>query len=869
MFDKKRARFILVTTISLLLVIPGVFAFGGYLYALGNPADLVSIYQNWQAWIDFAVFFLIFASVARIGYARIYGDKGEEPGGAQGLYIGVGLFAALALVLLERRMGWSLLNFGKIVLPILILIFLALIYQFLTKSDKLAVGPALLFLVLAFILTAILFPQFLQYLPISPNLIGTILFLLVLAGLLFFLWWLIGLGSGARGGGGGGNGGQRGPGMRLGDSIGNVLDPLSRRIGNAIDPGERGPKVQNIFVSINIEPRGTRRPGETITLTAQIRRGRVSLSRAQGRFHCTWYVGGIELNNQNNTTETHEIDRNILGGRYGEQEIPVRVVVQDLDNTSLNNSADDYFVVRVDPTRLVIRQPVNTQQGQRNLRSDMGDSLRFEYRMIGANPEDFDHCGWVYLQGNVNNPSLTQIENNSTQIGEGNNFSIDIGQNALQNLQAGNHYTIVCVAQNEHGGILLQNGQPVMDFCHLEVNAGPQPPQAQFNVEVVDPNTRNVIRTISGNATEIANTGDRFFLRPTVNNGNIADYTIQWATQNLDPQDNFVENAAGGLSLIELNTPGNNKEITCTFVRNGNVEGSIIITYRVTGGQPIVPSIHILDDEVGGHLVSTIDQTNAGQTFTINEDHRYTFAANLQGLHPGNYEFTWTFIDQATPDTVANETTGTDINVNIPQAGTFDLFLVIKENNTVVGRLQTTIEASSGGYPPPPYPQPPYPYPPGPGPQPQPGQGGPQNVESYFDIINAQNNQNILHVDTSTPPGPHTINLTANPNPVTFNVGLNDPNENINDYDIELIIRNPTTNTSSTLNQPTGTINIFASGRAEISLTVTHRASGLVLPIIQNIIVEFILPAQTGPHPGPYAPAPSPAIGAPGLAPSP
>ena len=79
MQNKKRVGLLLFSTLFLLSLIPSVFAlFEGIYYATYSFQDIVSIYQTWYGWIDFIVFFVIFASMSRIVFGKMFAKEGSE-----------------------------------------------------------------------------------------------------------------------------------------------------------------------------------------------------------------------------------------------------------------------------------------------------------------------------------------------------------------------------------------------------------------------------------------------------------------------------------------------------------------------------------------------------------------------------------------------------------------------------------------------------------------------------------------------------------------------------------------------------------------------------------------------------------------------
>lgn len=740
MQKEKRVGFLLVVTLFLLILIPSVFAlFESIYYTLISPVDLQTLYYAWQTWIDASVFFLIFASIARIAYTRIYGEKGEEPPGATGLYLGIGLFASLGLTLLERRMGWSLLNFGPIVLFVMILVFMVLIYQFLTKKDKLAIGPAILFLLLALILTSVLFPNLFGYfygIPILRDILGWVFLIGVIAGVIALLLWLTNLfGAGGGGGAGGGEGGREGSG--LGNAIG-------RRLARMIEPRPRGPEeptAPRMRVRIEIYPDINQyQIGQTITLRANIRRGRVFGGPAQGRFVCNWFVNGIQLR-ERDPVINYQIPQDIIN--QPQQDILISVVVQDLDNPTSQAEDRRTITIVAQLPNLVITQPVDTRN-TRDLRAPVGQALTFSYiiEVTGAAPANLANVGWAYLPGRLSGADLQNIRTpagfrqlmaNSVLIAQGNNMQVIIGQGQLARMQPG-IYTIIAVAQDNNGReyILPFNQQLLIDHFFLEIVTGPGPyppqPQPQGNQPQF---FLNIYREINrrrqahsrgqGNIPPFsANLNDIFIFEPDVVNDNITNYNIDITGTNLHNRDNFRFNRRGRPPIARLQIRANGtKTINCVFRRNNNIVATVTATINV-GAQPgpgpypppppqqqqqaqpgpqqtLQPYFEIIDAIIN-RLALRADNTTPYGPHTIRltrSSHggavRLIAGIATPGININNYTVRWTILDLRTGQTGTSQQVQATLPINF--SGTAELTLEIIDNtNAVVGRINVGLE---------------------------------------------------------------------------------------------------------------------------------------------------------------------------------
>ena len=86
--------------------------------------DLVGFYYDYAQWIDFVLFLLIFLGLGKEVFKKQFKEGGKA------LYVGLGIFLALALVLWEVRTGTVLLElFGPIVLLFLALLVIFVMYK--------------------------------------------------------------------------------------------------------------------------------------------------------------------------------------------------------------------------------------------------------------------------------------------------------------------------------------------------------------------------------------------------------------------------------------------------------------------------------------------------------------------------------------------------------------------------------------------------------------------------------------------------------------------------------------------------------------------------------------------------------------------
>jgi hypothetical protein len=181
MFKNKKAVILLVL---ILLVIPLVSA---YYYGFGSWGmrwfQLGDFYYQYQTWIDFFVFLLIFMGLGR----SIFGQHYEKAGGAA-VYTGVGIFLSLALVLWEERAGFSLYNFFPLAFFVIIALFCFYIAQALRKaSGSTVLGISLSYIVFWLFISGNLERLFEDYLYKLPfDIYGAMYFLFIISLIVFF-----------------------------------------------------------------------------------------------------------------------------------------------------------------------------------------------------------------------------------------------------------------------------------------------------------------------------------------------------------------------------------------------------------------------------------------------------------------------------------------------------------------------------------------------------------------------------------------------------------------------------------------------------------------------------------------------------------
>ncbi len=610
MLNKKRVSVLLFSSLFLLTIIPSSFALleglYGYFY---SPMDLVSLYELWHTWVDFVVFFFIIASVSRLVFGRIYGKEGEEEHpGLKGLYIGMGLFGSLGLVLFGRYSGsWQngiLVSFGPIWFIFLLLLAIITIYR-LAKGEEdkepFTIGTIIFFLLLALFLGNLIYPN--VFAPIVDMIFGNPIFALIAAFLLLLgafsiiakiVGWTRGKSRGGEtSGSGGGSSGETSEG-------GGEETP---RDGSSSQRQPETPQPGKIFVEIVTSPKSPYRIGQQITIAAVIKekKGWFGKREAIGNFVCTWWINNIKLSERDQIIN-YTIPQDIIN--QIEQKVSITVEVIDTENNR-SVRAVDYMLVRSSIPSLVITNPVNTQSGQRSLRANPNETLEFKYKISESHPQGIESARWFYFEGLINKPNIdNSILKKSTAFQEGDNIKQTIGQVPI-NLQPGKVYTIICVALDNRKKLyeIPSIKRLLADYFTLEVKQQSQPtpqptplPQpsptgeVEFYLNVFDQNRQPHTKG-QADFSFNANINETYYFQPFVENSDIKNYEIKIdakrAKEDAFKYTKITEIPTGILKLNE----GGVKNIICTFSKDGKLVREIKATINTEGGPFIIINI--------------------------------------------------------------------------------------------------------------------------------------------------------------------------------------------------------------------------------------------------------------------------------------
>ena len=189
----KSGCWLLFTTVLLLLCLPMIQA-DDFLAKAFRPLeglDLGSFYEKHHPWVDFAVYLVLFVSLAQMTLGRRFG--GRE---GRAVAIAIGLALAVALAAMERTMGFSLRSLGPLAAAVLLVIVGALIF-YLARQMNLGISTsASVALVMVYFLVRATTPNFFLWL-VNNQLAAWVNLVLVIA-VMISLWNLATIAFGSR-----------------------------------------------------------------------------------------------------------------------------------------------------------------------------------------------------------------------------------------------------------------------------------------------------------------------------------------------------------------------------------------------------------------------------------------------------------------------------------------------------------------------------------------------------------------------------------------------------------------------------------------------------------------------------------------------
>ena len=293
MHDKKRASILIVWVILIITLIKTVNAESWWYLPYYLPTmDIMNFYYTFYGWIDFLIFFMIFASISRVAFEKKFGEDNK---GITALYLGLGFMLAFALTMWELNRGLSLVNWGPIALLILLAVIILKVWSlFKTGDKKEGIGIGLLLLILL-ILASLFFPEAIQWIPFIDK-IWALLFVGGLVLLIYYLLkWLISLTGGGSGGGGGPT--PYGPRGGTGGGSGGGGGPTPQ------------PTPVRCNVTIQIKPQTS---NDTYSIGDNIELDVIIIPPTRGFIKIMWNLNGVWKTQRIGTSQN--VDTKLLGG---------------------------------------------------------------------------------------------------------------------------------------------------------------------------------------------------------------------------------------------------------------------------------------------------------------------------------------------------------------------------------------------------------------------------------------------------------------------------------------------------------------------------------------------------------------------------
>lgn len=155
---RNKKWFVFFIVLFSLICFYGVSAQYGEYFGYERGESIVDLYRDYASWFDFAIFLFIFLGLGR----AIFGEHFKGAGGT-GVYIGIGIFLALALLIWEEQAGFSLIEvMGPWVLFLFIMVLLFLTFMFIVKAG----GGVLLAASVTYIIFFIVYTGMISYLDV-------------------------------------------------------------------------------------------------------------------------------------------------------------------------------------------------------------------------------------------------------------------------------------------------------------------------------------------------------------------------------------------------------------------------------------------------------------------------------------------------------------------------------------------------------------------------------------------------------------------------------------------------------------------------------------------------------------------------------
>jgi hypothetical protein len=145
---------------ALLLAAPVCASILDEVFAPFRGLDLPQFYAQYSSVIDGIIFLLIFVGLTQVTLSKFFGNSR----GGKAVVIGAGLALALALILTERRMNFSIAQFGPYAAAIVVILAASVLFYMLRMLGVGGVASmSTSYLVVYFMLRAVV-PGFFSYL---------------------------------------------------------------------------------------------------------------------------------------------------------------------------------------------------------------------------------------------------------------------------------------------------------------------------------------------------------------------------------------------------------------------------------------------------------------------------------------------------------------------------------------------------------------------------------------------------------------------------------------------------------------------------------------------------------------------------------
>ena len=391
MLEKKRWRFLLLTSLFLILFIPSVYAFLESLYYLSPDAfDVVQIYNNNRNTTHFLLFFFIISAAFRVFVSLWWGKDHEKNLGY--FYVAFGALGGLSIAYLFAQYGYTIENFGWFFLfGIIVLMFLAIFSWFKGNGENKGAFPwglLIFLLILAFLFLPVMFPS-LNGILSANELFNRLWPLLLLAGIVWLLIWLLksSFGGSSGGSGGGGSSGSGTPGF---------WSSMWERAKRAAAPGPavpKGPKDRKITsVTIKKIPDKPRyNLGERVLLKADF--SRKGFTGGSTIFEYEWFLGNTPIGSGPNMDK---LDFQITSTHFTlpDEEKEFLVKITDTQNTANIGIGREKIRVISQPAEIIITTNRNVVP---NISVTIGQDITLEYAVTGVMPKS--NIGWAIIEG--------------------------------------------------------------------------------------------------------------------------------------------------------------------------------------------------------------------------------------------------------------------------------------------------------------------------------------------------------------------------------------------------------------------------------------------------------------------------------------